>query len=188
MPVKGRFALFMESAEGYRFWHIGTEAADLRRGPVDGGPSASCREEPSPNGERLAVCDVGAGATQQRPAPAQSGQAVASTCRVADHSAVGRRRPASRSATRIAHRVIASATNATSATLTLTGVVGRPLAPLAEIYRRGPLRRLRAVGQGYDYGLGTLARGYGVTSPTERARPPGEPQYPAGRTSPASYA
>ncbi|EFE66218.1 conserved hypothetical protein [Streptomyces viridosporus ATCC 14672] len=33
---------------------------------------------------------------------------------------------------------------------------------LAEIYRRGPLWRLRAVGQGYDYGLDTLARGYGV--------------------------
>jgi DNA polymerase-3 subunit epsilon len=33
---------------------------------------------------------------------------------------------------------------------------------LAEIYRRGPLWRLRAVGQGYDHGLGTLARGYGV--------------------------
>ncbi|KAA6213351.1 DNA polymerase III [Streptomyces albofaciens JCM 4342] len=33
---------------------------------------------------------------------------------------------------------------------------------LAEVYRRGPLWRLRAVGQGYDHGLGTLARGYGV--------------------------
>lgn len=33
---------------------------------------------------------------------------------------------------------------------------------LAEIYRRGPLWRLRAVGQGYDHGLGALARGYGV--------------------------
>ncbi|WP_351222480.1 TerD family protein [Streptomyces sp. NPDC002133] len=33
---------------------------------------------------------------------------------------------------------------------------------LAEIYRRGPLWRLRTVGQGYDYGLDTLARGYGV--------------------------
>ncbi|AWE53312.1 MULTISPECIES: TerD family protein [Streptomyces] len=33
---------------------------------------------------------------------------------------------------------------------------------LAEIYRRGPLWRLRAVGQGYDHGLDTLARGYGV--------------------------
>ncbi|WP_328694249.1 DEDDh family exonuclease [Streptomyces phaeochromogenes] len=33
---------------------------------------------------------------------------------------------------------------------------------LAEIYRRGPLWRLRTVGQGYDHGLDTLARGYGV--------------------------
>jgi DNA polymerase-3 subunit epsilon len=33
---------------------------------------------------------------------------------------------------------------------------------LAEIYRRGPAWRLRAVGQGYDHGLDTLARGYGV--------------------------
>ncbi|MEU5280440.1 TerD family protein [Streptomyces asoensis] len=33
---------------------------------------------------------------------------------------------------------------------------------LVEVYRRGPLWRLRAVGQGYDHGLDTLARGYGV--------------------------
>ncbi|WP_420712220.1 TerD family protein [Streptomyces sp. NRRL S-920] len=33
---------------------------------------------------------------------------------------------------------------------------------LAEIYRRGPVWRLRAVGQGYDQGLGDLARRYGV--------------------------
>lgn len=33
---------------------------------------------------------------------------------------------------------------------------------LAEIYRRGPVWRLRAVGQGYDHGLGALARSYGV--------------------------
>ncbi|WOX21295.1 TerD family protein [Streptomyces solicathayae] len=33
---------------------------------------------------------------------------------------------------------------------------------LAEIYRRGPLWRFRAVGQGYDHGLEALARGYGV--------------------------
>ncbi|MEC4018630.1 TerD family protein [Streptomyces sp. H27-D2] len=33
---------------------------------------------------------------------------------------------------------------------------------LAEIYRRGPTWRFRAVGQGYDHGLETLARGYGV--------------------------
>ncbi|MFE6931450.1 TerD family protein [Streptomyces sp. NPDC057699] len=33
---------------------------------------------------------------------------------------------------------------------------------LAELYRRGLLWRLRAVGQGYDHGLGALARGYGV--------------------------
>ncbi|MEW2245919.1 TerD family protein [Streptomyces sp. NPDC006975] len=33
---------------------------------------------------------------------------------------------------------------------------------LAEIYRRGAVWRLRAVGQGYDHGLDALARGYGV--------------------------
>ncbi|MEU4654617.1 DEDDh family exonuclease [Streptomyces sp. NPDC023723] len=33
---------------------------------------------------------------------------------------------------------------------------------LAEFYRRGPVWRLRAVGQGYDHTLDTLARGYGV--------------------------
>ncbi len=33
---------------------------------------------------------------------------------------------------------------------------------LAELYRRGEGRRLRAVGQGYDHGLADLARGYGV--------------------------
>ncbi|WP_405791127.1 TerD family protein [Streptomyces sp. NBC_00029] len=33
---------------------------------------------------------------------------------------------------------------------------------LAEIYRRGPQWRLRAVGQGYDHGLEALVRGYGV--------------------------
>lgn len=33
---------------------------------------------------------------------------------------------------------------------------------LAEFYRRGPVWRLRAVGQGYDYGLDGLARRYGV--------------------------
>ncbi|MGW0906213.1 TerD family protein [Streptomyces sp. NPDC002853] len=33
---------------------------------------------------------------------------------------------------------------------------------LAEIYRRGPLWRLRAVGQGYDHSLDALAQGYGV--------------------------
>jgi stress response protein SCP2 len=33
---------------------------------------------------------------------------------------------------------------------------------LAELYRRGPLWRVRAVGQGYDHGLATLARGFGV--------------------------
>ncbi|MET7759072.1 TerD family protein [Streptomyces sp. NPDC005389] len=33
---------------------------------------------------------------------------------------------------------------------------------LAEIYRRGPRWRFRAVGQGYDHGLETLVRGYGV--------------------------
>ncbi|MEU6440179.1 TerD family protein [Streptomyces sp. NPDC047046] len=33
---------------------------------------------------------------------------------------------------------------------------------LAEFYRRGPVWRFRAVGQGYDHGLDALARGYGV--------------------------
>ncbi|MGW0787413.1 TerD family protein [Streptomyces sp. NPDC002911] len=33
---------------------------------------------------------------------------------------------------------------------------------LAEFYRRGPVWRLRTVGQGYDHGLADLARGYGV--------------------------
>lgn len=33
---------------------------------------------------------------------------------------------------------------------------------LAEMYRRGPSWRLRAIGQGYDHGLDELARGYGV--------------------------
>ncbi|MET8969599.1 TerD family protein [Streptomyces hydrogenans] len=33
---------------------------------------------------------------------------------------------------------------------------------LAELYRRGPLWRFRAVGQGYDQGLEALVRGYGV--------------------------
>ncbi|WP_329446346.1 TerD family protein [Streptomyces canus] len=33
---------------------------------------------------------------------------------------------------------------------------------LAEIYRRGPIWRLRAIGQGYDHALDSLARGYGV--------------------------
>ncbi|MFF9118979.1 TerD family protein [Streptomyces massasporeus] len=33
---------------------------------------------------------------------------------------------------------------------------------LAELYRRGPLWRLRTVGQGYDEGLDALARGFGV--------------------------
>jgi DNA polymerase-3 subunit epsilon len=33
---------------------------------------------------------------------------------------------------------------------------------LAELYRRGPLWRFRAVGQGYDHGLAALTRGYGV--------------------------
>ncbi|MCX3061487.1 TerD family protein [Streptomyces beihaiensis] len=33
---------------------------------------------------------------------------------------------------------------------------------LGEFYRRGPVWRFRAVGQGYDHGLDTLARNYGV--------------------------
>jgi DNA polymerase-3 subunit epsilon len=33
---------------------------------------------------------------------------------------------------------------------------------LAEVYRRGPSWRLRAVGQGYESGLADLARGFGV--------------------------
>ncbi|TDC63014.1 DNA polymerase III, partial [Actinomadura sp. GC306] len=34
---------------------------------------------------------------------------------------------------------------------------------LAELYRRGPSWRLRAMGQGYDHGLADLASAYGVT-------------------------
>jgi DNA polymerase-3 subunit epsilon len=33
---------------------------------------------------------------------------------------------------------------------------------LAEVYRRGPGWRVRAVGQGYDHQLASLARGFGV--------------------------
>ncbi|WP_433464779.1 TerD family protein [Spirillospora sp. CA-128828] len=33
---------------------------------------------------------------------------------------------------------------------------------VAEVYRRGPRWRLRVVGQGYDFGLAGLARGFGV--------------------------
>jgi DNA polymerase-3 subunit epsilon len=33
---------------------------------------------------------------------------------------------------------------------------------LAEVYQRGPSWRLRAVGQGYDFGLDELARNFGV--------------------------
>ncbi|MGW7342965.1 TerD family protein [Streptomyces sp. NPDC054854] len=33
---------------------------------------------------------------------------------------------------------------------------------LAELYRRGPLWRFRAVGQGYDHDLAAVALGYGV--------------------------
>lgn len=33
---------------------------------------------------------------------------------------------------------------------------------LAKIYRRGPRWRFRAVGQGYDHGLESLVRGFGV--------------------------
>ncbi|MEV7276986.1 TerD family protein [Streptomyces sp. NPDC093111] len=36
---------------------------------------------------------------------------------------------------------------------------------LGEIYRRGPIWRFRAVGQGYDHDLETLVRGYGVDVP-----------------------
>ncbi|MEU7026378.1 TerD family protein [Streptomyces sp. NPDC046275] len=44
---------------------------------------------------------------------------------------------------------------------------------LAEVYRRGPLWRFRAVGQGYDHDLAGLARSYGVDveDPHEAAAP-----------------
>ncbi|WP_122618749.1 TerD family protein [Streptomyces sp. Tu 4128] len=45
---------------------------------------------------------------------------------------------------------------------TLDGATTERTMLLAEIYRRGPDWRLRAVGQGYDHGLDALARGYGV--------------------------
>ncbi|MFJ4831717.1 TerD family protein [Streptomyces sp. NPDC088747] len=45
---------------------------------------------------------------------------------------------------------------------TLDGATTERTMLLAEIYRRGPVWRLRAVGQGYDHGLDPLARGYGV--------------------------
>ena len=41
------------------------------------------------------------------------------------------------------------------------GTVERTMV-LTEIYRRGDVWRLRAVGQGYDHDLGAMAVGYGV--------------------------
>ncbi|MGV9964182.1 TerD family protein [Streptomyces olivaceus] len=51
---------------------------------------------------------------------------------------------------------------AARARATLDGATTERTMLLAEIYRRGPDWRLRAVGQGYDHGLDALARGYGV--------------------------
>ncbi|MET7714688.1 hypothetical protein [Streptomyces sp. NPDC005407] len=59
---KGRVELHMEPAEGFRWWHLQSEASDLHRGPVTGA-NASCREEPYSNGELLAVCDIAPGET-----------------------------------------------------------------------------------------------------------------------------
>ncbi|MEU4165298.1 CAP domain-containing protein [Streptomyces sp. NPDC026665] len=62
---------------------------------------------------------------------------------------------------------------------------------LAEVYRRGPAWKLRALGQGYADGLAGIARDFGVdvtedTAPprvpaadTGRGRPPGAPRTPA---------
>lgn len=45
---------------------------------------------------------------------------------------------------------------------TLDAATTKRTLPLSELYRRGPVRRFRAVGQGYDHGLARVARGYGV--------------------------
>ncbi|GAA2637409.1 TerD family protein [Streptomyces spororaveus] len=44
----------------------------------------------------------------------------------------------------------------------LDGTTSERTLLLAEIYRRGPRWRFRAVGQGYDHGLEALVRGYGI--------------------------
>ncbi|MFJ6052744.1 TerD family protein [Streptomyces sp. NPDC092307] len=49
-----------------------------------------------------------------------------------------------------------------TAQATLDGTTSERTLLLAEIYRRGPLWRFRAVGQGYDHGLDALVRGYGI--------------------------
>ncbi|MFI2669654.1 TerD family protein [Streptomyces albidoflavus] len=49
-----------------------------------------------------------------------------------------------------------------SARATLDAATSERTLLLAELYRRGPVWRFRAVGQGYDHGLAALARGYGV--------------------------
>ncbi|WP_195731013.1 TerD family protein [Streptomyces albidoflavus] len=51
---------------------------------------------------------------------------------------------------------------APSARATLDAATSERTLLLAELYRRGPVWRVRAVGQGYDHGLAALARGYGV--------------------------
>ncbi|MEY6564041.1 TerD family protein [Streptomyces sp. PGLac3x] len=51
---------------------------------------------------------------------------------------------------------------APSARATLDAATSERTLLLAELYRRGPVWRFRAVGQGYDHGLDGLARGYGV--------------------------
>ncbi|MFE5792807.1 TerD family protein [Streptomyces sp. NPDC056503] len=50
----------------------------------------------------------------------------------------------------------------TTAQATLDAATSERTLLLAELYRRGPLWRFRAVGQGYDHGLEALVRGYGV--------------------------
>ncbi|MDX2291894.1 MULTISPECIES: TerD family protein [Streptomyces] len=50
----------------------------------------------------------------------------------------------------------------TTAQATLDAATSERTLLLAEIYRRGPRWRFRAVGQGYDHSLETLVRGYGV--------------------------
>ncbi|MCQ0022769.1 TerD family protein [Streptomyces somaliensis DSM 40738] len=58
---------------------------------------------------------------------------------------------------------LASGADATSAAqAALDAATSERTLLLAEIYRRGPMWRFRAVGQGYDHGLEDLARGYGV--------------------------
>jgi DNA polymerase-3 subunit epsilon len=58
--------------------------------------------------------------------------------------------------------VAADSSGAPLARATLDAATTERTMLLAEIYRRGPVWRLRAVGQGYDHGLDVLVRGYGV--------------------------